>query len=136
MQYNNTGWAFYLCFFATGLLAGIVILQTPQAGKRKKYIKSVAFLLFIALLTSGLYQNIRVSSTKEKDQTECTLSDYERLCQAKCYCGFDNATYSQTSYYKRCQGFKICNTCREVHQMDDFIPPFCNTMKEEDFKIK
>ena len=87
----------------------MLILQTPKINKRKWCYRVLALILFVGLLISGLYQNI-LDHTKQEDKSlRCTLSNYEKLCQAKCYCNFAMSGYENTTYHNNCKEYQICH---------------------------
>jgi hypothetical protein len=93
-----------------GLFLGLCILQTPNLTKRKKILRFVSIFLFVVILGTGLFQNIYESLEKGIFSAECSLFDYEKMCQAKCYCGLRFANVSN-SFYKNCQAYDICHVC-------------------------
>ena len=95
----------------------LLILQTAKIDKRKWYYRVFAVILFIGLLISGLYQNILDHTEQKERSPACTLSDYEKLCQAKCYCNFAKSYYENMTYYGQCQEYQICHTCDTVTQV-------------------
>lgn len=112
--YTQTCYSAHFYGFFAGLFLGICILQTPNLTKGKKYLRGIALFVFLVILGTGLYQNIWESLEDGKVSQECSMLEYEEMCQAKCYCGFDMASLNSTTYYQHCKGYKICNICPEA----------------------
>ena len=101
-----------LSFIFVGLFLGLCILQTPNLTKRKKILRFVSVFFFVVILGTGLYQNIYESLEKGIFSSECSLFDYEKMCQAKCYCRLSIANVSNP-FYKNCKAYDICHACED-----------------------
>ena len=45
-----------------------------------------------------------------KFSANCTTLDYEKMCQAKCYCSISLIDVNDT-FYQNCQMYNICVNC-------------------------
>ena len=100
----------FLCIISIGLLFGLCILQTPGVTKEKKVLRCVFGFIFVIIVGSALYQNIWESLQQGSVYAEeCSTLEYERLCQAKCYCGQDIIGINKT-FYQHCKNYTICRT--------------------------
>ena len=97
-----------------GLLFGLCILQTPGVTKEKKILRCVSGFIFVIIVGSAFYQNIWESLQHGSVYAaECSTLEYERLCQAKCYCGQDTIGINNT-FNQHCKNYTICRSPTEV----------------------
>ena len=66
--------------------------------------------VFLIIFGSGLYQNVMESLEHGKFSANCTTLDYEKMCQAKCYCSIPLIDVNDT-FYQNCQMYNICVNC-------------------------
>ena len=116
----------YIIFI--GLLFGLCILQTLGVTKEKKIMRCVSGFIFVIIVGSAFYQNIWESLQQESVYAvECSTLEYERLCQAKCYCGQDTIGINNT-FYQHCKNYTICRSPTEVASNH---ANYCKMLQEE-----
>ena len=101
--------------FITGLLLGLVVLK----GRRllsfaiKVTFKVSVLIVFMLMVFFLVYRNHEMALANNDyrgiSQYNCTLDDYEKLCQAKCYCGWNQTLLNNQTFFDNCHEFTICN---------------------------
>ena len=100
--------------FITGLLLGMALIKTNSRKNKnvKKTLKIFSGFLFVTMLIFLVYWD-HTSYLKEYEYilkySNCNLTTFTKTCQAKCYCGMNNASLSQHPTFKPCGNFTICN---------------------------
>ena len=101
--------------FVSGLLVGLVVLKrrgsVPCAVK--VVFRMLIMFIFFSVVFYLVYRNhqstIANSGYHGSFQVNCTGADYEKMCQAKCYCGWKQSMLREKMFYENCKNFTICN---------------------------
>ena len=100
--------------FITGLLLGMALIKTNSRKNKnaKKTLKIFSGFLFVAMLIFLVYWDhtryLKEYKYISKD-SHCNLTTFTKTCQAKCYCGMNNASLSQHPTFKPRGNFTICS---------------------------
>ena len=101
--------------FITGLLLGLVVLKRRKSLPLavKVVFRILILTIFFSLVFYLVYRN-HESTFANNDfswtaQVNCTGENYEKMCQAKCYCGLKENMLKEKTYYENCKNFAICN---------------------------
>ena len=101
--------------FITGLLLGLVVLtrrgSLPLAIKVT--FKILILMIFFSMVFYLVYRNHESTFANDDypwtPQANCTGVYYEKMCQAKCYCGWKKNMLQEKIFYENCKNFTICN---------------------------
>ena len=79
----------------------------------KVIFRTSIMLLFASIMFYLIFRNHERALINNEyrgfGQKNCTINDYETMCKAKCYCGWNQIALSDHLFYDHCQNFTICN---------------------------
>ena len=101
--------------FATGLLIGLIVLKRRRMINVaiKVIFRISIMLLFASIMFYLIFRNHERALINNEyrgfGQQNCSINDYETMCKAKCYCGWNQIALSDHLFYDHCKNFTICN---------------------------
>ena len=112
--------------FVTGLLLGIALIETHSRKNKnvKKVFKIISACLFVGMLVwlffhdYNYYLNRLGKNGINFLSTRCSLSTFEKKCQAKCYCGIKDTLIDEIEDFNSCSDFTICKYVQKFNQSE------------------
>ena len=122
--YTPASYSAHFFGFITGLFFGLVVLKRRRiiTYAVKVIFKTSILVMFLILIITLVYVNNENNGDLNSRGSKCSLEDYVKMCQAKCYCGMNNTELERESFFPSCQNTSI--PCRHIGKSH---PAICAT---------